>query len=447
MPYTPFSLLVDVGCISGLMVVGVILRRFVPLFQRLLLPASITAGLLGIVLGPAGLGLLPLSDQLETYGTILIAVVMATVPFSETFGSVARSARTTATYSIGAYVLQWGLAIVFAGGILGVMFALPSGFGILLPAGWAGGFGTAAALGSSMESQGFEGANSLGFTSATIGAFTCIVGGIAIAKWGAATGKFAEMSEFKELPGEMRHGLVVDRADRDSVGTNTSSPSSIESLGLHAGLVAVAVLGGYLITEGAAAINSNISIPLFGSSFLVALVLRMLLVRSPAGRYVDSRTVASISGASTDYLVAFGIAAIVPSIVVDYAIPLLLLMAFGLAYCLFVFRVLTPKIFKHHWLERGLFCWGWSTASVATAIALLRIVDPKRKTGTIEEFGLAYVGFAPVEVGVVVAAPIALTSGLLWGFAVLCIVLGIGALMTAVALGRREVDRDRYPTG
>ena len=44
--YTPYSLLVDVGWISLLMVIGNLLRRKVGLFQRLLMPASITAGLL-----------------------------------------------------------------------------------------------------------------------------------------------------------------------------------------------------------------------------------------------------------------------------------------------------------------------------------------------------------------------------------------------------------------
>ncbi|TYR16703.1 sodium:glutamate symporter, partial [Corynebacterium urealyticum] len=49
MDYTPYSLLIDVGWISLLMVIGNVLRRKVGLFQCLLMPASITAGLLGLI--------------------------------------------------------------------------------------------------------------------------------------------------------------------------------------------------------------------------------------------------------------------------------------------------------------------------------------------------------------------------------------------------------------
>ncbi len=66
MDYTPYSLLIDVGWISLLMIIGNLLRRKVPLFQKLLLPASITAGLLGLFFGPQVLGVINFSDQIGT---------------------------------------------------------------------------------------------------------------------------------------------------------------------------------------------------------------------------------------------------------------------------------------------------------------------------------------------------------------------------------------------
>jgi len=42
--------------------------------------------------------------------------------------------------------------------------------------------------------------------------------------------------------------------------------------------------------------------------------------------------------------------------------------------------------------------FGWTTRPTATGIALLRIIDPKNKSKTVEEFGLAYMGFVPVEI-------------------------------------------------
>lgn len=51
MEYTPFSLILDVGWISGLMIIGNIMRRKIPFFQTLLIPSSITAGIIGMILG------------------------------------------------------------------------------------------------------------------------------------------------------------------------------------------------------------------------------------------------------------------------------------------------------------------------------------------------------------------------------------------------------------
>lgn len=82
MEYTPYSLLVDVGWISMLLVVGNILRNRVRIFQQLLLPASMTAGLLGLIMGPEVLGWLGFSEHMGTYTTLLIAVVFASMAYS-----------------------------------------------------------------------------------------------------------------------------------------------------------------------------------------------------------------------------------------------------------------------------------------------------------------------------------------------------------------------------
>ena len=47
MEFTAYDLLVDVGWISVLLIVGNILRQRVRVLQQLLLPAPITAGLIG----------------------------------------------------------------------------------------------------------------------------------------------------------------------------------------------------------------------------------------------------------------------------------------------------------------------------------------------------------------------------------------------------------------
>ena len=110
-PYTAWSLLIDLGAISALLLIGKLARALLRPFQVLLLPASITAGLLGLALGPKGLGFIPFSNQLGNYATILIAMVFAAIPFSGSFnvGQLARGAKAMWSYSMAMYALQWGL--------------------------------------------------------------------------------------------------------------------------------------------------------------------------------------------------------------------------------------------------------------------------------------------------------------------------------------------------
>ncbi|WPF65943.1 MULTISPECIES: sodium:glutamate symporter [unclassified Corynebacterium] len=433
MEYTPFSLLVDVGWISVLMVIGNVLRRKVPVFQALLLPAPITAGLLGLLLGPGALGWIGFSDQMGAYTTLLIAVVFAAMPYSMQFDRSVRSgARTMWSYSTGMFVGQWGLFILLGIFLFQPVWGTEEWFGMMLPVGFVGGFGTAAAVGSSLEATGATAASTLGFTSATVGTLAAIVGGVIFANWGIRTGRTSEMP--KKLPWEMRSGYIDEESSRPSIGKATTNPSSIEPVALHVGMLTLTVMFAYLINQAISGAFPEVSIPLFITSFAVGIVGKLILNLLGKPNYVDRDTINSLSGAATDYLIAFGIAAIVPAVVADYWVPLVVMFVLGTIYCLVFFFFIAPTFFGKKWLERAIFGWGWATAAVATGIALLKMVDPKLKSGTLNEYGVAYVGFAPFEIGMTVIAPIAVLTGWTMGLGWAATLLSIVILGLAVVL-------------
>ena len=433
MDYTPYSLLVDVGWISLLMVIGNLLRRKVPLFQRLLLPASITAGLLGLVLGPQVLGWISFSDQIGTYTGILIAFVFASMAYAmDLTPSVRTGARQMWSYSTGMFMGQWGLFILLGVFLFQPFFDTENWFGMMLPVGFVGGFGTAAAVGSSLEEAGAVAASSLGFTSATVGTLAAIVGGIIFANWGIRTGRASSMSG--ELPWELRSGYIDNVKDRPSIGRATTNPSSIEPLALHLGFVMFTVLAAYLVNGLITGWFPGVSIPLFAMSFVIGLLGRALLSAVRRKDFLDKKTVNSMSGAATDYLIAFGVASIVPAAIADYWVPLLILFVLGIVYCCFIFFVLSPEFFGEKWLERGIFSWGWATAAVATGIALLKIVDPKLKSGTLNEYGVAYVGFAPFEIGMTILAPIAVLAGFTAGLGWAALLIGVAVIVAPIVM-------------
>ncbi|WP_151528882.1 MULTISPECIES: sodium/glutamate symporter [Corynebacterium] len=442
--FSPYVLLLDLGWISVLLVVGKLLRRFVPVFQKLMVPAPITAGILGLALGPEGLGWIPFSDQLNTYTTMLIAAVFGALPYTMNFSQEVRSgARTMWSVSVSMFLTQWGIFALLGVLLFAPLLSTPEWFGAMVPVGFVGGFGVAAAVGGSLESQGQEAAMTLGFTAATVGTLAAVVGGVIIAKWGSSTGKTSQLPDFSSLSDDIRTGWIGQSSERPSVGKATTNPSSIEPIALHVSVVGITMFVGYQIKLLLESLFPVLSVPLFASSFVVGMLGVGLLHMVKAPHFVDKDLVGSISGGFTDYLVVTGVAAIIPAVVADYALALVLLFLFALAFCCVYAFVVAPRAFKDPWFERALFGWGWSTASVATAIAILKIVDPNMKSGTLEEFGVAYVGFAPIEILVIIIAPMLILGGFTLGLG--AATLGAGLIILSlpfIAQWRRRSSAD-----
>ena len=435
----PFDVLMDIGWISLLLIIGNLMRRFIPWFQKLLIPAPITAGLLGLLLGPNALGIIQFSEHFGDYATILIAAVFGALPFTMDFDAKVRQrARTMWSYSVGMYLTQWGFFALLGVLLFAPLFNTPDWFGIMLPVGFVGGFGVAAAVGGALDSAGMAEATSLGFTAAAVGMFSAIVGGVIFARWGSKKGHTNELPALDKLPEDMRTGIISLPGQRPSVGRATTSPSSIEPIALHVAALAVTLFLANILTNWVNDAFPALSFPLFAMAFLVGLAGVGVLHLIKAPHYLDTKLMGSVSGASTDFLVAVGIASIVPAVVATYIVPLIILFVVGLAFCLVLFFYVAPRIFEHGWFERAVFSWGWATASVATGIAVLKIVDPEQKSGTLEEFGMAYVGFAPFEIAAAIIAPIAIIAGLVWLFGGVALIGGLALLIPPMIMLKKS---------
>ena len=418
--YTPYTLLTDIGWISILLIIGNVLRNRLKVLQALLLPAPITAGLLGLILGQEVLGVIHWSDQVGTYTTLLIAVVFASMAYSMNLGgSVASGARNMWGYSTAMFMGQWGIFILLGLYFFAPFFGTEPWFGMMLPVGFVGGFGIAEA-------------SSIGFTSATVGTLVAIVGGVIVANWGIRKGKATELRG--TLPEDLRTGYIAAESERPSIGRATTNPSSIEPLALHAGFILITVLIAYTVNTWIKSMWSNVSIPLFAMAFVIGLIGRGLLVAFKRPNYLDRETISTVSGAATDFMIAFGIASIVPAALAGYWQALLIMFVLGTVFCVVWMAWAGPLFFGENWLERGIFGWGWATAAVATGIALLKMVDPKLKSGTLNEYGVAYVGFAPFEIGMTILAPIAIIAGFTTAFGWVSFLIAVAVVVVAFAL-------------
>ncbi|MGG0716189.1 sodium:glutamate symporter [Robertmurraya massiliosenegalensis] len=447
--FSIWSLLIDISIISGLLLVGTVLRAKIRWIQALFLPASIIAGFIGLALGPSGVNILPFSSQFSAYPGLLIAVIFGTIPI----GSAKINIRTIITrvrnmwsYSMLLTLLMWGGGAFFGLAVINQIFTdLPSGFGLILGAGFVGGHGTAAAIGDAFNQYGWEDAMTLGMTSATVGILIAVLGGLILVKGGTEKGHTNFISSFKALPTEVRSGLVPSHS-RTNMGNETVSPSSIDPLVLHLSIAAFVVGVAYWVTEMLGTLLPGISVPLLSIAFVVGLVFQFLLRKMKADKYVDGRVMERIGGSATDYLVAIGIASINITVVMDYAVPLIVLFVFGAIWAYLIFKVLGPNIFQTFWFEKSLFGWGWSTGTVAMGLSLLRIVDPELKSKTMDDYALAYIGMVPVEILIITFGPILVTAGQPWIMPIILLV-GAAAIIAAYkyfglwGLSRKESDR------
>ncbi|WP_034261700.1 sodium/glutamate symporter [Bacillus sp. J33] len=431
--FSIWSLMVDISIISGLLLAGTILRAKIKWIQSLFLPASMLAGFIGLALGPSGADILPFSDQLSSYPGLLIAVIFASIPIGAAKANlrdIIHRVREMWSYSMLLTVLMWGGGALFGLIAINQVFKdLPSGFGLMLGAGFLGGHGTAAALGEGFSKYGWDEAMTLGMTSATVGILVAVLGGLFLVKSNTEKGHTQFISNYKDLPAELRSGLMQPDK-RVAMGKETVSPSSIDPLVMHLSIIAFVVGVSYWVTGLLESILPGISVPLFSVGFIVALLFQNSIRKIKADSYVDQRIMERIGGSATDYLVAIGIASINITVVMDYAVPLILLFIFGIIWAYLIFRFIGPNIFKNFWFEKSLFGWGWSTGTVAMGLALLRIVDPELKSKTMDDYALAYIGMVPVEIAIITFSPILVSNGSPWIMPIALLL--IGALIIAV---------------
>jgi len=429
--FTPWTLFVDIGIISLLLLVGKWMRVKIKWIQKLFIPPSLLAGFIGLSLGPYGFDLLPISNQTGTYAGILIAFIFGALPLtSQKAKGNSAEIGSMWVYSQAGLLFQWAL-----GGLLGLLvlnqiWPLSPGFGITMPSGYCGGHGTAAAIGQAFEQLGFDEILTLAMTAATTGIVASVILGLVFVKWGSKKKYTTYLADYNDLPSELRTGLLpTDK--RESMGESTCSSISIDSLTFNLAIVCAIALGGYGISKLAAHFMPGFELPVFSCAFVAGILIKKALDRTRASESICPQTVGHISGAMTDFLVAFGIASIKVSVVIEYIVPLAILLLSGLAATLFYVFFMARKLMKECWFEKALFTWGWFTGTMAMGIALLRVVDPKMKSRCLDNYALAYLFIAPVEISLITFAPVAFTNGYGLIFSSICLIAGLSIIAVA----------------
>ena len=190
------NIIYDICIMSALMLIAKIIRTKIKIIQKLYIPSALVAGFLGLLLGKQFLNVIPFSSEISEYAGILIAFVFGSMFIGSktkvTFKSMFESVGDSFLVNASAEILQFAIFILIGVAVLPIFFTgINKAFGLMLPAGFVGGHGTAAAIGSVLAENGWSDATSIGQTFATIGLLGGIFGGVAVINIGARKGKTA----------------------------------------------------------------------------------------------------------------------------------------------------------------------------------------------------------------------------------------------------------------
>ncbi|MFT5300489.1 MAG: ESS family glutamate:Na+ symporter [Mariniblastus sp.] len=470
--------------VAVLLMIGVVMRQSFGLFKRLYIPASVVAGGVGLLVFQLAVGFGPAEGMLElenspgwtggfsdwcsaTSTTLsrwpgwLIAVIFAGMLLERKTSSARESARRVGQQGLMVWIIVLGetaIGLLATWLIVQSFYDVPNSMGMLIETGFAGGHGTAAAMGEvfAHPTVNLIGGKDLGMLMATFGLVYGIVSGILWINVGVRRGWVSKRSlerDTGEGDRSLRAAIGFSRIDRDTVDPLLFQVILLTiafGLGLAMQFAVMGIAGvvdGWFEPESVDAARAQLSkrltvsnvvdFPLFIYTLFGGLFVSKTLAIFGQAERVDTQTINRLTSMAMDVLVVAAIASLNLQAVVAMAVPFSILFVCGAiwtAVCLLlVARWILPK---EHWFQLGLINYGMSTGTTATGFVLLRMVDPELDSGAAEDYALAAPLSAPFIGGgmITIALPLLLLERV--SIAIPALVIA-GIVVVLIVVGRK----------
>ena len=371
------SLFQDIMVMCLLLLGGFVIRSFIPPLQKLFLPASVIAGVLGLILGDQVLGLITIPESFSGFSDVMMRIIMTCVVFGVTvsFGQM----LDHMDYALS-NIFLYGAQMIVGVGVAAAcaLFApgMPEGGGVLGTFAYFGSHGSAGAAATVMEDMGVEGAMDIGMVLATGGLVWSMVVGMIIVNWGVRKGYATFVKEPTKQPPYFYKGILpADK--RESLGSATTTPVAVNPLMFHLALIMLCYALGYgifSILTTYIPVLSKINAMLYG--MIGGLLIWPVMRKTNTSGYVDKKILNQISGFCLEIIIVTAIASLSMDIVTKYWLPLLLHIVIGCGlttlFCVWFLR----KVGNPQWFEKCLMVIGCCTGASAQGLALVRAVDP-----------------------------------------------------------------------
>jgi len=418
-----WNMVIQVGIISGLILLANILRRKVPFVRQSLLPTAVLAGFILLLLRT--FDWMPIDTvflEKLTYHALALGFIALSLRVPEkTAENSALIGSKSGALIVSTYLVQAITGLVISLGLAyTVMPDLFKASGILLPMAYGQGPGQANNVGSTYEALGMAGGRSFGLTLSAIGYLCACVVGVVYLNILHRKKKINRATDKDEVSGSVTVDMFQDKNE-------IPISESIDRLSVQFALVALVYLLTFLAIHGITALletvspglAQTVSTLLWGFNFIVGSLLAVIC-RSVFGQlrktkvmnhqYQNNYLLSRISGLAFDLMIVAGIASIDIRDLTGYWLPFILMAVIG-GVVTFVFLLyMCRRLYPGYEYEGFFGMFGMLTGTLSSGVLLLREVDPELKTPasnnliTGSSFGIAFgipmlllISFAPKD--------------------------------------------------
>lgn len=384
---------VQVGIISGILLLANVLRRKIAFVRKSLMPTAVLGGFLLLLF--KYLGIVNVTTEfleILTYHMLGIGFVAMSLRIPEKKNDTgALIGSKSGALIVSTYLVQAIAGLTISLGLAyTIMPDLFKASGILLPMAYGQGPGQANNVGGTYEALGMIGGRSFGMSLAASGYLcACIVGVI-----------FLNIYTKKGiLKREDQKEIVSGSVTIDTFQDENEIPieESVDKLSVQVALIMLVYLLTYLVTWGlssgvtaiSAGLGATVSTLLWGFNFIIGSVVAMgcrvlfahlRKVKIMNRQYQNNYLLNRISGLAFDIMIVAGIASINISDLKGIILPFVLMSIAGGVITFIYLKYMCNRMYPGYEQEGFFSMYGMLTGTISSGVLLLREIDPGFKT-------------------------------------------------------------------
>ena len=385
--------MIQIGIISGLILLANVLRRKILFIQKSLLPTAVLAGFILLLMRTSGIfSIDAMFLEALTYHALALGFIAMSlrVPEKNNDSSVLIGSKS------GALIVSTYLVQAITGLMISIFLAytfMPDLFkasGILLPMAYGQGPGQANNVGTTYEALGMIGGRTFGLSLAAAGYLCACTVGVIFLNIFNKKGKLKRITEKENISGS----VTIDTFQHHN---EIPISESIDKLSIQFALIAMLYLLTYYITNGivvllaqvAPGAANTVGTLLWGFNFIIGSVMAILCrtlfkhLRSYKimnRQYQNNYLLSRISGLAFDLMIVAGIAGINIDDLSGYWVPFLLMAVLGAITTFLYLFYMCKRIYPEYSREAFFSMYGMLTGTISSGILLLREIDPNMET-------------------------------------------------------------------